>query len=64
MALIKCKECGTDVSNKAAACVKCGAPNPGKTWIDEEGSGWAVLVFAIILIGIAIGIWVWVTSST
>jgi hypothetical protein len=26
MALIKCKECGIEVSEKAAACVKCGAP--------------------------------------
>jgi hypothetical protein len=26
MALIKCKECGTEISDKAAACVKCGAP--------------------------------------
>lgn len=26
MALIKCRECGTEVSSKAAACVKCGAP--------------------------------------
>ncbi|KWN80834.1 hypothetical protein WM24_23650 [Burkholderia ubonensis] len=26
MALIKCRECGTEISNKATACVKCGAP--------------------------------------
>lgn len=26
MALIKCKECGVSVSNKAAACTSCGAP--------------------------------------
>jgi len=26
MALIKCKECGKDVSDKAAACPHCGAP--------------------------------------
>lgn len=26
MALIKCRECGTEISNQAAACVKCGAP--------------------------------------
>ncbi|MDE1179466.1 zinc ribbon domain-containing protein [Paraburkholderia sp.] len=26
MALIKCRECGTEVSSKAPACVKCGAP--------------------------------------
>ena len=26
MALIKCKECGTEISDKAVTCVKCGAP--------------------------------------
>ena len=26
MALIKCEECGNEVSDKAAACPKCGAP--------------------------------------
>lgn len=28
MALMKCKECGADVSTKANACPKCGAPAP------------------------------------
>ena len=26
MALIKCEECGKEVSNKAASCPNCGAP--------------------------------------
>ena len=26
MALIKCHECGTEMSNKAPVCPKCGAP--------------------------------------
>lgn len=30
MAMIKCKECGSDISNKADACPKCGA-KPKKT---------------------------------
>ncbi|MGC4088316.1 MAG: zinc ribbon domain-containing protein [Polyangiaceae bacterium] len=30
MALVKCKECGNEVSKKATACPKCGAPGaPG-----------------------------------
>lgn len=39
MALIKCKECGREISDKAAACVGCGAPirpaapSPGPTRI-------------------------------
>lgn len=31
MAMMKCKECGGDVSTKAAACPKCGAKTPRKT---------------------------------
>lgn len=27
MAIINCKECGADISDKAKACPKCGAPN-------------------------------------
>ena len=28
MALIPCKECGSNISNKAVACPKCGCPEP------------------------------------
>jgi len=28
VALIKCEECGNDISSKAVSCPKCGAPNP------------------------------------
>jgi TM2 domain-containing membrane protein YozV len=31
MALIECSECGNQVSDKAAACPKCGAPIAGET---------------------------------
>ncbi len=31
MALIKCRECGNDVSTKAEACPKCGAKRPRQT---------------------------------
>ena len=47
MALVKCKECGNEVSRKAKACPKCGAPPP-KSW-----GGFAVLGGAVIVIGIA-----------
>lgn len=26
MALIKCSECGSDISEKASVCPKCGCP--------------------------------------
>jgi predicted RNA-binding Zn-ribbon protein involved in translation (DUF1610 family) len=32
MALVPCKECGTEVAESAPTCPKCGVPNPaGKT---------------------------------
>lgn len=30
MALIKCPECGKEVSDKAAACIYCGCPFSNK----------------------------------
>ena len=38
MAMIKCSECGKDISDKAAACVGCGAPIPvaGDTQADAS----------------------------
>jgi hypothetical protein len=49
MALIKCRECGTEISNKAAACVKCGAPLKvkGKTGCLPVLAGLLVLGFVI-----------------
>ncbi|WP_439444436.1 TM2 domain-containing protein [Xanthomonas translucens pv. translucens] len=29
MALVKCSECGREISDKAPACLGCGAPMPG-----------------------------------
>lgn len=48
MALIKCKECGTEVSNSAKTCPKCGAPVPKKTSLLT----WFAL-FLIIMIGVS-----------
>lgn len=31
MALVKCKECGAEISKKAKKCPQCGAPNKKKT---------------------------------
>ena len=50
MALIKCKECGGDVSKKAKACPSCGAPAKKKT----TRLTWLVLIFAgaVVISGI------------
>jgi hypothetical protein len=48
MALVNCKECGQEVSQKAKSCPKCGAPIKKKTsWVI-----WVVLIFVVLwLIG-------------
>lgn len=43
MALVKCIECGEQISNKAKACPKCGAVQPKKTSIFT----WLVLVLVV-----------------
>lgn len=42
--LIKCPECGADVSNRACACVKCGCPLGGDA---DEGSGTVIVYGAL-----------------
>jgi hypothetical protein len=45
MALIKCKECGNEVSNSASTCPKCGAKVPKKTGIGTWIVSGAVIWF-------------------
>ena len=51
MALVKCKECGKEVSKKAETCPHCGIKNPGIT-TSEYFIGFIVL-FGIVGIGFA-----------
>ncbi|HDL01917.1 MAG TPA: zinc ribbon domain-containing protein [candidate division Zixibacteria bacterium] len=46
MALVKCKECGEQVSTKAKSCPKCGAIAPKKTSLFT----WLVVIFIIYAI--------------
>jgi hypothetical protein len=46
MALIKCKECGTEISSNAESCPKCGAKIPHTSFLTK-------LVLFFIIIGIA-----------
>lgn len=41
MAIIKCKECGGQISTKAEACPKCGAKMPART----SGCAWIAAIF-------------------
>lgn len=45
MVLVKCKECGTEVSDNAKECPKCGAPMPKKTSIIT----WVALFFILAI---------------
>jgi RNA polymerase subunit RPABC4/transcription elongation factor Spt4 len=46
MALIKCKECGEQISNQAKACPKCGSPLQKKS-----GSGFWIFIIIVIIGG-------------
>lgn len=46
MALVKCKECGEQVSTSAQSCPKCGAKAPKKTSFFT----WLVLIFIVIVV--------------
>lgn len=49
MALIKCKECGNEISNKAKECPSCGAPLPKKTSIVTWTFLFAVIVVILVV---------------
>ncbi len=51
MAMVKCKECGNDVSTSASACQKCGAKPPKKTSVVTLviGGGFALAVFGMVI---------------
>lgn len=44
MAMMKCSECGTEISDKATACPKCGSPIKRKT----VGFGTAVIAILVV----------------
>lgn len=52
MALIKCKECGREISSAASSCPHCGAP------VKSEKAGRTSMIYMItfIIVGIALGI--------
>jgi hypothetical protein len=64
MAYTKCTECGSQVSDQAWTCWKCGAPVvPEEEWpavtTQQTGKGAkANLAIAAILILLGVGIWV------
>jgi hypothetical protein len=62
MSLIKCKECGNEISNSAKACPKCGKKNSKKPM---GVLGWFISIFLVLfLIGIIMSIGNSLNSST
>lgn len=56
MSLILCSECGTEVSDKAPFCPKCGQPNPQNSSIRPAKSGCAgATLLVVMLIVLAAG---------
>ena len=50
MALIKCKECGKDISDQATSCPNCGAKMKNTNYIR--------IIIGIVLIVIGLCLWV------
>lgn len=50
MALIKCRECGAEVSSGAKKCPQCGAANPDKTThLITVVAGSALMILLVLL---------------
>jgi len=69
VALIKCSECGKEISDRAWACPHCGAPVNGSTAtapsaaavtksvrVERAGFKWEAIGFVLILVAIFTGI--------
>jgi len=52
MSMIKCKECGTDVSSKAESCPKCGAPISPKKSVKVKKKTSLLTWLIVVLIGL------------
>jgi hypothetical protein len=58
MALINCKECGTEVSDKARTCVKCGAPLSLDLELLENKSVSTNHILHLLLSLVTVGLWI------
>jgi hypothetical protein len=66
MALVKCTECGSEVSDQAWTCWKCGAPVVPEEWpvVTKQPRGKSAKAnFAIAAILILLGIGSWVAGQ-
>jgi type IV pilus assembly protein PilA len=52
MALLRCPDCGSDVSDQAPACLKCGRPTRGPGYSaapPKQGSGSGIIILVVVL---------------
>lgn len=54
MAMTKCKECGKEISTKAAQCPHCGARGPGLTEDQKNTVGGVFLVLVVLAVTILV----------
>ena len=54
MGLIKCKDCGTQISKSAASCPVCGRPGRGANTIEQTAKRYKAWQFVSVL-GIFVG---------
>ncbi len=58
-----CKNCGSEIDDKAAICPKCGvAQKSASTEPDNGGFGWALLGFCVPVVGLILYL-VWKDSK-
>lgn len=69
MALIKCPECGKEVSDNAEICVNCGFPiikNTNQKKKNKKQSIYGIIGFVVSLVGMCFGlyegIFLWIVS--
>lgn len=52
MAMTECRECGSDVRNKADQCPNCGVSNPGRKWYNPDVGGCGGCLVVLVVVGI------------
>ena len=58
MALVKCKECGNEISSVALTCPYCGVPEPGKS-----GPSLVTVHRKVAITGIAVAVKIYVDDD-
>ncbi len=54
MALIKCPECGSEISDKATTCPQCGCPISNKTVFKKRRKIYIPIIMLILVVGVVI----------